>query len=175
MKALAAFVIFLGFSGVIYAQQKPVDEKSEVSFTIKNFGINTSGSLKGLKGSIVFDASNPSASSFNVSVDVNTINTGIENRDDHLKKEEYFNVGKYPTIAFVSSSIKKENEGYSVSGNLTVKGISKVISFPFKAENKDNGVLLTGEFSINRKDFDVGGSSAVLGNSVNVSLKVFAN
>ena len=58
---------------------------------------------------------------------------------------------------------------------LEIKGITQNISFPFKAENKDGGILLTGEFTINRKDFNVGGSSAVLGNSVNVNLKVFAN
>ena len=175
MKALFVFITLLNFSFVSNAQQKPIDEKSEVSFTIKNFGLNTSGTLKGLKGSIKFDSSNPTASTFDVSVDVNTINTGIENRDNHLTKEEYFDVEKYPTITFASNGVKKDNEGYSVTGNLTIKGITQNISFPFKAENKDGGILLTGEFTINRKDFNVGGSSAVLGNSVNVNLKVFAN
>ena len=175
MKALFALIIFLNYSVITNAQQKPVDEKSEVGFTIKNFGLNTSGTLKGIKGTVKFDASNLSASVFNVSVDVNTINTGIENRDNHLKKEEYFDVERYPAITFVSNGIKKDNEGYSVTGNLTIKAVTKSISFPFKAESKDGGILLTGEFTINRKDFDVGGSSAVLGNSVNVSLKVFAN
>ena len=50
------------------------------------------------------------ASSFNVSVDVNTINTGVDSRDSHLKKEEYFNAEKYPTINFASTSIEKSNE-----------------------------------------------------------------
>lgn len=175
MKVLFVFISLLSLSFISDAQQKPVDEKSEVGFTIKNFGLNTSGTLKGLKGSIKFDASNPSASAFDVSVDAGTINTGIDNRDDHLKKEEYFDAGKYPAITFVSNSIKKDNDGYSVTGSLTIKGITKTLSFPFKAENKDGGILLTGEFTINRKDFNVGGSSAVLGNSVNVNLKVFAN
>lgn len=175
MKALFVFITLLSFSLISNAQQKPVDEKSEVNFTIKNFGLNTAGTLKGLKGSIKFDNSNPSASAFDVSVDVSTINTGIDNRDSHLKKEEYFDAEKYPAITFASNSIKKDDKGYSVSGNLTIKGVTKNISFPFKAENKDGGILLTGEFTINRKDFNVGGSSAVLGNSVNVSLKVFAN
>ena len=75
----------------------------------------------------------------------------------------------------IINSIKKDGEGYSVTGNLIIKGVTKSISFPFKAENKDGGLLLTGDFTINRKDFNVGGSSAVLGNSVNISLKVFAD
>ena len=131
MKALFAFIMFLSFSIKTNAQQKPVDEKSKVSFTIKNFGLNTSGTLQGLNGTIKFDDANPSASSFDVSVNVNTINTGIDNRDNHLKKEEYFNVEKYPTITFVSNGIKKDNDGYSVTGNLTIKGVTKSISFPF--------------------------------------------
>src|SRR6476620_10065302 len=101
MKSLLSFTFLLVSLLVTKAQQyKPVDEKSEIKFVIKNFGLNTSGSLTGLKGTINFDPSNPAASSFNVSVDVNTVNTGSDARDNHLKKEEYFDVAKYSTINF---------------------------------------------------------------------------
>jgi polyisoprenoid-binding protein YceI len=73
-------------------QYKPVDEKSDIKFVIKNFGLNTSGSLNGLKGTINFDPSNPGASPLMVSVEVTPVNTGSDARDNHLKKEEYFNV-----------------------------------------------------------------------------------
>jgi len=176
MKSLLSFTFLLVSLLVTKAQQyKPVDEKSEIKFVIKNFGLNTSGSLTGLKGTINFDPSNPGASSFNVSVDVNTVNTGSDARDNHLKKEEYFDVAKYSTINFVSTDIKKNQNGYAVTGNLTIKGATKSITFPFTVENQDNGIQLSGEFNINRRDFDVGASSAVLGDNVNVSLKVFAN
>src|SRR4051812_23015917 len=84
---------------------KPVDADDAVTFSIKNFGISTKGSFKGLKGSIKWDASDPANSSFNVSVDVKTINTGIDMRDNDLQKESYFYAEKYPTINFVSTVV----------------------------------------------------------------------
>jgi polyisoprenoid-binding protein YceI len=159
----------------IHAQQyKPVAEKSELSFTVKNFGLNTSGSLNGLKGDIIFNSADLPSSSFNVSVDVNTINTGIDARDSHLKKEEYFNTENFPIITFISTSITGNSNAYSVSGKLTIKGVTKIISFPFTVKNENGGLIFTGNFSINRKDFNVGGSSAVLSNTVDVNLKVAA-
>lgn len=175
MKTVLSFVVVLtGLLAVKAQQYKPVDEKSEIRFTVKNFGLTTSGSLGGLKGSIKFNPSDLSTSSFEVSVDVNSINTGIDSRDDHIKKEDYFDVGRYPTVNFTSTGITQNQSDYTVTGKLTIKGVTKTISFPFTVENQDNGILLNGNFTINRKDFNVGESSAVLGNTVNVSLKVFA-
>jgi polyisoprenoid-binding protein YceI len=175
MKTILSLVLFIVSILSANAQQyKPVDDKSEVKFTVKNFGLNASGTLSGLKGTIQFDPSNLSNASFNVSVDVNTINTGINMRDSHLKREEYFYTEKYSNISFISTEVKHANDGYIISGQLTIKGISKNISFPFTAVAQNGGMLFTGNFSINRKDFGVGGSSAVLSNNVDVNLKVFA-
>jgi len=149
---------------------KPVDADDSVTFTIKNFGINTNGSFKGLKGSIKWDAANPSNSSFNVSVDANTINTGIDMRDNDLRKETYFNVAKYPTINFVSTAVTAGN----VTGNLTIKGITRQINIPYTVKPSGNGYLFEGKFSLNRRDFNVGGSSFTLGDNVDVQLKILA-
>lgn len=171
-------IIAIMCSGIFFSasaqQYKPVDDKSEINFTIKNFGLNTEGSLKGLKGSIKFDQANINASSFEVSVDVNTINTGVDGRDSHLKKEEYFDVQKYPVLKFVSTSINNSGDGYSVKGNLSIKGTTKSISISFTVDKSGDALIFTGNFSINRKDFGVGGSSAVMGSNVDISLKVFA-
>lgn len=174
MKISVALLLTFFTMSLIAQQYKPVDAKSEIKFTIKNFGINTSGTLSGLKGDINFNPSQVSASKFNVSVDVNTINTGIDMRDNHLKKEEYFNADKYPTLSFVSTEIKAADKDYNITGQLTIKGVTKTISFPFTATKQDNGMLFTCSFSINRKDFNVGGGSAVIGNNVDISLKIFA-
>src|SRR6476659_8359323 len=97
MKSVLSVLIFLSGILPIHAQSyKPANDASEIKFTIKNFGLNVTGKISGLSGTIQFNPSNLSASSFNVSVDANTINTGIDMRDNHLKKEEYFNVAKYP-------------------------------------------------------------------------------
>jgi polyisoprenoid-binding protein YceI len=149
---------------------KPVDADDSVTFTIKNFGINTNGSFKGLKGSIQWDAANPSNSSFNVSVDANTINTGIDMRDNDLRKENYFNVEKYPTINFVSTAVSATD----VTGNLTIKGITKQINIPYTVKPSGNGYLFEGKFSLNRRDFNVGGGSFTLSDHLEVRLKVLA-
>ncbi|MFT4153508.1 YceI family protein [Parafilimonas sp.] len=174
MKTICTAIILLtGFFTLKAQQYKPVDDKSEVKFTIKNFGINTNGTLNGLKGTIKFDPANLAASSFDVSVDVNTINTGVDGRDSHLKQDEYFNVAKYSVIRFISTSIEKNGEDYAAKGNLTIKGITKPMSIPFTVKQNGEGLIFSGGFNINRKDFGVGGSSAVMGSEVNVSLKVF--
>ena len=149
---------------------RPVDTENAVTFTVKNFGINTNGEIKGLSGSIKWDAANPAASSFSVSVDVNTINTGIEMRDRHLKKEEYFDAEQYPKINFTSTSV---NAGV-IAGNLTLKGVTKPISFPFSVTPAERGYLFEGSFSINRKDYGINAGSATIGNNVTVKLKVLA-
>jgi polyisoprenoid-binding protein YceI len=164
---IIASVVVMSFTS---SDLKPVDASEAVTFAIKNFGINTNGEFKGLKGTIKWDPSNPSASVFNVTVDANTINTDIDMRDDHLRKEEYFNTEKYPTINFVSTAVTANN----VTGNLTIKGVTKQISFPFTVKPSAGGYLFEGSFEINRKDFGVGGSSVSLSNNVTVNLKVQA-
>ena len=171
MKKLLLFLIPFVLFAFAAAGLKPIDANGSVTFTIKNFGLNTSGSFKGLKGNIKWDAANPAASFFDVTVDVNSINTGIDSRDSHLKEDDYFNAEKYPTIRFVSISIAAGN----ITGNLTIKGVTKKVSFPFTVNPSGKAVLFQGEFSVNRKDFGVGNSSAVLGDNVNVVLKVNAN
>ena len=129
MKYLLAVLLFITASAFTAVSLKPVDADEAVTFTIKNFGLNTDGELKGLKGSIQWDAANPAASSFNITVDVHTINTGIESRDKHLKKKEYFDADTYPVISFKSTAVTTAQ----VTGSLSIKGITKIISFPFKS------------------------------------------
>ncbi|HWB28658.1 MAG TPA: YceI family protein [Chitinophagaceae bacterium] len=163
-----ALLLLCSFTAV---NLKPVDNDDAVTFVIKNFGINTKGSLNGLKGTLKWDAANPAASQINASVDVSTLNTGIDMRDKDLKEEKYFNLAKYPTINFTSTAVSATN----ITGNLTIKGTTKSISFPITVTPSGSGYLFQGEFTINRRDFDVGGSSMVLSDDVKVTLKVQAN
>ena len=154
----------------------PVDAGSKVHFTIKNFAIKTGGDFTGLRGSISFDPSKPSISSFLVSVDAATIDTESEMRDEHLKEEEYFDVLKYPIISFKSTRVTtSSNAGrYYMFGELTIKGVTRPVEFGFSATPKDGGYLFDGEFKINRLDYKVGEKSISLQDNVEVHLKVFA-
>ena len=170
--AIALFCVITAF-GQNYT---PTDAGSKVRFVIKNFGINTGGTFEGLAGSVVFDPANLAGASFNVSVDAKTVDTDMEARDNHLRKEEYFDVEKYPKLSFRSTKITTTNkEGYLfIFGVITIKNISKEISFPFKQTSKDGGILFDGEFKLNRLDFGVGGKSFSMSDELNVELSIFA-
>lgn len=161
----------------LFAQNySPVDAGSEVKFLIKNFGLNVTGSFKGLQGTVVFDPANPAAASVDVSVDAATVNTSNNARDKHLKKEEYFDVAKYPKLTFVSLKISATGKPgmYNMEGYLSIKGTAKLVSFPFTAATVANGYRLTGQFRIKRRDFKVGGGSWVLSDDLTVLLNVMA-
>ncbi len=155
---------------------KPVDEGSSIKFVIKNFGINTTGSFEGLTGTIQYAVENPVSSEFDVSVKAGSIDTDIKGRDNHLKKDEYFDVEKFPLIHFKSTKITLTNspEHLYMFGVITIKGISKEIKFPFTVKPTEGGYLFHGSFTLNRRDFNLGGKSISLSDEVNVDLFVFA-
>ena len=169
-------VIF--FAGFLQAQSiyTPVDAESKVHFVIKNFGIRTGGDFGGLKGTIKFDPQKYSSSEFDVTVDAGTIDTDNSSRDGHLKKAEYFDVATYKTIHFKSTKVVLSSVAgrFYMYGNLTIKGVTKPVEFGFGATAKDGGYLFDGEFSINRRDFGVGGSSISMSDNLTVTLSVFA-
>ena len=174
------FLAILLFSFIgLYAQKTltPVDEGSKIHFVIKNLGINTGGDLSGLKGTIKLNTKTPSASSIDVTVAVNTIDTDNEKRDKHLKNDDYFDAEKYPTIRIVSTKIAAASgiNNYTLTGNLTIKDVTKAISFPFTLAANANGTYtLAGNFEIDRRDYHVGGNSATMSDNVKVELTVVA-
>jgi polyisoprenoid-binding protein YceI len=178
MKGIKITAFLLMMSGVMYAQKyTPADAGSKVHFVIKNFSIKTGGDFTGLKGSIVFDPNALNTSSFNVSVNSTTIDTDNGTRDKHLRKEEYFNVEKFPLITFVSTKVTNSTTAgrFYVSGNLTIKGVTKAVEFGFSATPATTGYVFKGEFEINRRDFGVGGSSVSLSDNLKVTLAIAAN
>lgn len=169
----------LFISTVATAQNyKPTDAGSKVHFVIKNFGISTGGDFTGLKGDIYFLPGDLSKCKFNVCVSASTIDTDNSSRDNHLRSDEYFDVQKYPDITIVSTKIEKTNKTstgfYYFTGDITMHGITKTISFPFQATKVKDDYLFTGEFEIERLAFGVGEKSAVLGDKVIVTLSVLA-
>ncbi|MDQ2718808.1 MAG: YceI family protein [Bacteroidota bacterium] len=157
---------------------KPSDSGSKVHFVIKNFGINTGGDFTGLKGEITFLPDDISKCKFDITVSSSMVDTDNSSRDNHLRTDEYFDVQKYPEIKISSTKIDKTNKTstgfYYFTGNITMHGITKPISFAFHAEKTRDDYLFTGNFEIERIDFGVGDKSSVLGNKVIVTLSVLA-
>ncbi len=171
--------LFLIVSFTAVSQKfKPSDAGSKVHFIIKNFGISTGGDISGLAGNINFSPSNIGTSSFDVSVNVKTIDTDNDTRDGHLKGEDYFDAEKYPLItirsAKISRPLKSATGWYSFSGTITIHGVTKPIVFPFNAIKKVDDYLFVGGFTINRLDFGIGKNSSVMSNTVKVTLSVLA-
>jgi len=178
MKKLLPFLLVALSCSVQGQKYTPQDDGSRVHFNIRNFGIKTGGQLSGLKGEILFFTTDLTACSFQVTVDVSTIDTDSDSRDRSLRSDEYFDAEKYPQITLVSTKIDRTNKTdqgyYYFTGNLTIRGVTKQVAFPFRAEKVNNDYLFTGEFTLNRIDFGVGSSSAVLSNTVDVTLSVLA-
>ena len=170
------FITLFAVTNSVFAQSySPADDAGAVTFVIENLGFDVDGSLKGLKGRIVFDENNLGASLFDITVDAATINTGNNTRDKHLRGKDYFDATAHQQIKITSTKVAKSvTAGYYVLfARLTIKGITKDISFPFKAVAESNGLRFTGSFKIKRRDFGVGGRSTV-SNDVDIKLNVFA-
>jgi polyisoprenoid-binding protein YceI len=118
------------------------------------------GSLAGLKATIVFDDQKPASGSIKATVNPATINTGVSLRNTHLReKEEFFNTATYPLISFASTQIQKTDSGYAVTGNLSIKTVSKPITIPFTFEKTSTGATFKGHFTMDALDYTVGKSS----------------
>jgi polyisoprenoid-binding protein YceI len=142
---------------------------SSITFKIKNAGIGVDGSFKGFQGTVDFNPDDLESSKFDVSVDAKTIDTDNNMRDNHLREEEYFGVEKHPKISMKSTSITKVSDGkYKATFDLTLKGKTKSVSFPFSYTKTSTGYKLNGSFEIDRRDFKVGGSSWILSDDVKV-------
>lgn len=145
---------------------------SSITFKIKNAGIGVDGSFKGFQGTVDFNPDDLATSKIDVSVDAKTVDTDNGTRDNHLREDEYFGVKKHPKISMKSTSISKVSEGkYKATFDLTLKGKTKAVSFPFSYTKTSTGYKLSGSFGIDRRDYGVGGSSWVLSDDV----KVFIN
>ncbi len=149
--------------------------KSAINFKIKNAGLTVDGSFSGLVADLKFDANQYGKSSIEASIDVNTINTGIGLRNNHLKKENYFNVPKYPKIILKSTLFSKEGDGtFKGHFKLTMKGITKDIIIPFSYIESGNTSIFKATFILNRKDYNVGGNSWTMSDDVAISILINA-
>jgi polyisoprenoid-binding protein YceI len=114
------------------------------------------GSFEKLNGSINFDPLNPGNSKFDVTVDVASINTGIDLKNKHAKSDKWFDAEKYPVIHFVSSSVAQSDTGFVVRGELELHGVKKDIAIPFAFRSVEGHSGFYGKFKVNRGDFAIG-------------------
>ncbi len=144
-------------------------ETSIVNFKIGNMKIRTvKGTFQGLQGRINFDPADLSTASFEVCLDVATVNTGNKKRDEHLLKEDFFFEATYPQICFTSISVEKTATAYLTKGNLTIHGTSKEVLLPFTFDGK----TFKGTLEVSRYDYGVGMDTGTFLVSENVELEI---
>lgn len=146
-----------------------------VTFQIKNAGITVDGAFEKFTSHVSYNSSNPKSAVFKGTIDVASINTGVNLRDEHLAKEEYFHTASFPKIEFISSTVVPlKDKTIKVSGFLTIKGIKKPVEISVR-EVSENGIkFLIGNLEIDRRDFGVGENSWIMGDEVKISIKVFS-
>jgi polyisoprenoid-binding protein YceI len=161
------------FATLAFGQTSWQAKQANISFVIKNAGLQVDGSFSGFTGQVKFNPDKPELSVLEAEVKVQTISTGIGMRDNHLRKQEYFHAEKFPFISMKSKSIKKGgSSGYVGIFSLTMKGVSKDVEVPFSFTQTGGNAQMQGNFEINRRDFKVGGGSLVMSDKVKVNIEL---
>jgi polyisoprenoid-binding protein YceI len=134
---------------------------SHVGFTVRHLMVSkVRGSFKDFSAEIV-TADDPAASSVSATVQMASIATGDDGRDQHLRTNDFFDIENHPTMTFRSTAITGAGSDFEVTGDLTIKGITKSVTFDLEVGglqqdpwgNTKAGFTMTG--SINRKEFDM--------------------
>ena len=147
---------------------------------------NVHGKFTNVNGAVTIDEKDFSKSSVNATVDVSTVNTGVDKRDAHLKSADFFEVAKYPTMTFVSKKISGSGDEYHVIGDLTLHGVTKTVDLTMEKPGKEqigmDGKSIHRGFSatttIHRQDFGLTWNGTLksgdnmLGDDVKVELDV---
>lgn len=132
MKHLSSLLVALTFATPLSLAQTstwtPDKAHSGVTFSVLHMGLaNVSGHFGNIGGTITLDETDITKSTVNITVDVTTVDTGVGPRDADLKSANFFDVTQFPTATFVSTSLAKAASGLTVSGNLTLHGVTKPV------------------------------------------------
>ncbi len=151
---------------------------SEVGFAVRHMMVSkVRGRFTAFSGQIV-TADDPAQSSATAEIDLTSINTGQEQRDEHIKSADFFEVETYPTMTYRSTGIRVEDGEYILDGDLTLKGVTKAVPLHLEVNGfgpdpyggTRAGFTATGE--LNRRDFNVNFSAPMQNGGVVVADKI---
>ncbi len=168
-KIKMTLVLFTGLMLPFISIAQDVKSETSIDFEIRNLGINVDGNFT--DASIKTNFTNDDVSQWRLSatVNVNSINTDNNKRDEHLLKADYFDANTYSKITLDTTNFKKISKNkYDVTVNLTIKNTTKTITIPMQIIKEDEGLNLKMAFELNRRDYGVGGRSFILSNTVKI-------
>ncbi len=168
MKRIALLTVAaLGLSTALFAQTTwTVDRAhSKIGFSVSHMMLSeVEGNFKKFEATLTSSKEDFSDAVFDITIDAASINTENESRDKDLRSDHYFDVAKYPQITFKSTSVSKAGDKkYKVTGNLTMHGVTKVVTFDLTLNGIGTGMTThkpvagfkaTGK--VNRTDFNIG-------------------
>src|SRR3954447_8118112 len=187
-KLLAAAVLTTLAALPLRADTFAVDPNhSEVSFHIRHMVSQVRGRFNEFSGAVQLDPKNLPASSVEFHIKAASIDTGVADRDKHLRSADFFDVEKFPEITFKSESVQPAGKDkYNVTGTLTMHGVSKKVTLPvsFLGQAKDPWGGTRAGFetatTLNRKDYGIVWNKAIdnggvlLGDDVKVEINLEA-
>jgi polyisoprenoid-binding protein YceI len=130
-------------------------DASKIEFVGSKITRSHDGGFKGFEGTFHLVDGDPTRSHVAVTIDNNTLWADNDRLTGHLKSPDFFDVANHPTTTFESTSIVAKNDAYEVTGNLTMHGVTKSITFPASISVEDGRVMVNSEFFIKRFDFDI--------------------
>jgi len=152
---------------------------SSVIFSTKHNGVTDFyGRFNEINGTVTFDPADPSKSSVDITVPVESLDTHNDKRNQHLKSPDFFNSKQFPNLTFKSTKIEGTGNTYRVTGDLTIHGVTKPITIEFnrgpdqkggKGETHGGGET---KFTIKRGDYDMKFMAGPVGDDVTVILSV---
>jgi polyisoprenoid-binding protein YceI len=171
MKFFALISLFA--TAFLITQWKYIPKDAKVKFTVYEKTGVEEGVFTGLEGEVNFDENNLKSASVKASIDVATVNSGVEMRDESLRSADFFEVKTYPKIEFISTEIIKNDTGYCAKGNLKAKAVVKPIEIPFTfTKTSDSTAIFKGSFIINRYDYKIGAKGDGVGSKVKIDLEI---
>ena len=184
MRKLFILFIIAGLTMPLLAGNYSNDKAhTSVGFNVSHMVIaKVNGEFKDFEIDLSFDPDNLPASRVSTTIQIASVNTDENKRDNHLRSPDFFNAAKYPVMTFVSDNIQKTTSGYVANGTLTIRGISKKIGLPFtvsgpiKDPSGNTRIGISAQTTINRHDFNVkwsktmDGGGLVVGNDVEIKI-----
>jgi polyisoprenoid-binding protein YceI len=155
---------------------------SEVDFSVSHLSIsNVHGRFGKIDATLVYDAADVTKSTVKATIDISTVKTGEDGRDNHLKTPDFFDVASFPTATFVSTGVAKSGSNLIVNGNLTLHGVTKPVTLTVEGPNgpvegmdhkQHSGFNAT--TTISRTVFGIGSKfpSAVVGDDVKLNIEL---
>ncbi|HEY4851816.1 MAG TPA: YceI family protein [Streptosporangiaceae bacterium] len=151
---------------------------SEVGFAVRHMMVSkVRGKFKTFSGELV-TGENPLDSSVTAEIDLASIETGAEQRDDHIRSADFFEVETYPTMTYRSTGVRADGDDYVVDGELTLKGVTKQVPLTLElngfGQDPYGGTRagFTATTEINRRDFNVNFSAPMQNGGMVVADKV---